>query len=478
MKKIPVYFILPSMSISGVLTFCENLINHISIHSGRYEASILYTGTDAVPDVCSVPVVRLFEGYTTKEQQITSLIKFLNSHEKAVIIPNYMFSMLSAMPFLHSGIMRLFVLHSDEQVYYDSARLMCSYFDSMVCVSRYIESRLISADPYLKAKTGVIPYGIDIPDSMPEKSGQNPINIIYTGRLLEYQKRVSRLAEIVLALDKKTRDYRFVFVGDGSSAPMLKQQLAQQVERGNVLFTGRVGREEINRYLSDADIFVLTSDFEGTPLSLLEAMAYGCVPVVNRIESGIPEVIDNNENGFIIDDCVIDDFVSRVTELQNSRKKLSAMADSAFQKAIRDYSTQVMSTRFLALFDRFFDSPLPETSAPQFSTEPFSFIIPWLYEPKMVGLLKFFERVAIFGCGAAGKATLDFMNELFPGKSVLMIDDNFKGEFWGLDVVTTEAFLSEYEKDVDIVIYGGHQKINPSLTDRMKKPFMRLDNIV
>ncbi|MGE4318231.1 MAG: glycosyltransferase family 4 protein [Deferribacterales bacterium] len=478
MKKIPVYFIMPNLSISGVLTFCENAINYINASDSGYEAAILYTGTDENAGTCSVPIVKLSEGYHSIEHNIVSLIKFLNSHEKAVIIPNYMFSMLPAMAFLHKGIMRFFILHSDEQVYYDSARLMCSYFDTIVCVSGYIEGKLVAADPYLKAKSSVIPYGIDIPDSMPEKSGQNPINIIYTGRLLEYQKRVSRLAEIVLKLDEKTRDYRFVFVGDGSSAPMLKQSLAQQVDRGNVLFTGRVGREEINSYLSEAEIFVLTSDFEGTPLSLLEAMAYGCVPVVNRIESGIPEVIDNGMNGFIIDDCVIDDFVGRIIELKDDRKRLSSMADRAYQKAVSDYSTQVMSRRFLALFDRFFDSCPAESKPAEFSTEPFSFIVPWLYEPKMVSLLKFFDRVAIFGCGAAGKATLDFMNELFPGKCVMMIDDNFKDKFWGLDVVTTEAFLNNHEEEVDMVVFGGHQKINPALTEKTKKPFMKLDNIV
>lgn len=476
MKKIPVYFILPNLSISGVLTFCENAVNHINKKNDKYEASLLIIGSDAGSEICTVPVIRLGENGSTSNH-VKTLTEFLNKHEKAVIIPNYMFSLLPALPFLHGGILRLFILHSDEQIYYNTAGLMCSSMDRLICVSSFIRNRLLREEPYSADKVSVIPYGVDVPGKLPQKPLRG-ITLIYSGRLLEYQKRVSRLAEIVLKLDEKTHDYRFVFMGDGSSAPMLKTQLAEQVSRGNVIFTGRVPRNEISDWLSQSDVFVLTSDFEGTPLALLEAMAYGCVPVVNYIESGIPEVIDEGINGYIIDNCDIDEFVRRITALKDHRETLRKLSENAFAKASAEYSTKVMGDRYIEIFDGFFETERTNQLQKDISEDYYASLFPWLYEKQVRSFIKFFKRIAVFGCGASGKASLAFINSAFPDRCVMMIDDNYGGTFGGLKVVTTDDFLADHADEVDLIVYGAYQKVNPKLIQYLGKPHIRMENII
>jgi glycosyltransferase involved in cell wall biosynthesis len=79
------------------------------------------------------------------------------------------------------------------------------------------------------------------------------------------------------------------------------RKLAQQAGVGDaVKFTGRVEVSELKRLLSQANLFVSGSSYEGYGLSTIEAMSSGTVPVVTRV--GIhPQLIRSGENGFLVD---------------------------------------------------------------------------------------------------------------------------------------------------------------------------------
>ena len=87
-------------------------------------------------------------------------------------------------------------------------------------------------------------------------------------------------------------------VGDGPEGEALERQ-AQQLGLGpsQVRFLG--ARSDVDRILSAADFFVLPSDTEGLPLSVLEAMAHGLPIVASRV-GGIPEIIETSEHGLLV----------------------------------------------------------------------------------------------------------------------------------------------------------------------------------
>ena len=79
----------------------------------------------------------------------------------------------------------------------------------------------------------------------------------------------------------------------------------------NISLLGSIDNSKIDDYLSKADIFILMSRNEGLPISIIEAMREG-LPVISTNISGIPELIENGNNGILLEPDV-----SQLTNLLN-----------------------------------------------------------------------------------------------------------------------------------------------------------------
>jgi hypothetical protein len=87
------------------------------------------------------------------------------------------------------------------------------------------------------------------------------------------------------------------------------------------------------------------------------------------------------------------------------------------------------------------------------------------------------KNIAIFGLGKSGKMTYDFIKRYYPEKIKYFIDDNVKGDYEDIPIVTTDEFLEKYQNNVDIVVFGKYQHLNPNLLPNLKIPYLRLENI-
>jgi L-malate glycosyltransferase len=118
-----------------------------------------------------------------------------------------------------------------------------------------------------------------------------------------------------------------LIVGDGPERGALEQQARQLgLDGGHVRFLG--ARSDVDRILCASDFFVLPSDTEGLPLSVLEAMAHGLPIVASRV-GGIPEIIETSEQGLLVppgDPAALADAIRRVVEDPALRRSLSAAA--------------------------------------------------------------------------------------------------------------------------------------------------------
>ncbi len=135
-----------------------------------------------------------------------------------------------------------------------------------------------------EANVHIVPNGVD--DSFfsePRSAPRTPCTIVYVGRLT-IQKRVDRLIRAAALMPSTAK---VVIVGDGELRQEL-EGLAQEVCPGKVEFAGVRSSKGVRKYLRRADVFVLPSDREGMPLTLLEAMAMG-VPVLGSDVEGIRE---------------------------------------------------------------------------------------------------------------------------------------------------------------------------------------------
>jgi glycosyltransferase involved in cell wall biosynthesis len=121
--------------------------------------------------------------------------------------------------------------------------------------------------------------------------------LLTVGRLDE-GKQIDQLISMFSALADQFPEWRLVIIGEGP----LRERLQQDVERlslvDRVFLPGRIGN--LGEWYMRADLFALTSRFEGFPNSLLEAMAHGCAAISYDCDTGPRDIVRHGVDGVLI----------------------------------------------------------------------------------------------------------------------------------------------------------------------------------
>jgi glycosyltransferase involved in cell wall biosynthesis len=160
----------------------------------------------------------------------------------------------------------------------------------------------------------------------------HPFTVFTLGRIC-YQKNPKLFNDIATALP----DVKFVWIGDG--------ELRNELTAPNIEITGWAEREVALRYSMNGDVFLLTSLWEGLPISLLEAMYMRKLCVVNDV-IGNRDVIHNEVNGFVCHD--VDNFVRIIREAQNV--DVSKLVEAAYNNILTKYNTGVMAGKYSEIY--------------------------------------------------------------------------------------------------------------------------------
>jgi glycosyltransferase involved in cell wall biosynthesis len=226
----------------------------------------------------------------------------------------------------------------------------------VVAVSKTIADRIVERDASLSPRLSTIPYGVAWPSSVPVRPEREALRLLYTGRLEQSQKRVGDLVDLAALLKQRGLRFQLDIIGSGPARPMLAERIAAMGLTSCVVLHGTVSPDAVGRLSARADVFLLMSAFEGLPLSLLEGMSQGCVPVVADVDSGVPELIEDGTNGFRVAVGRIDRFADRIMWLADSSGRRRAMGINAWQTIDRNgYRLEVMVTRYATLLASVFD---------------------------------------------------------------------------------------------------------------------------
>ena len=160
----------------------------------------------------------------------------------------------------------------------------------------------------------------------------HPFTLFTLGRIC-YQKNPELFNKIAESLP----DVRFVWIGDG--------ELREQLKSSNIEITGWTDRATAIRYAVNADVFLLTSRWEGLPISLLEAMYMKKLCVVSNV-IGNKDVIHNGKNGFVCTE--VEEFVKAITNKEVDKKQLVSRAYSDIREM---YNTKVMAKKYKQIYD-------------------------------------------------------------------------------------------------------------------------------
>jgi glycosyltransferase involved in cell wall biosynthesis len=135
----------------------------------------------------------------------------------------------------------------------------------------------------------VLPNSIDIRRYDYSRKGARRNQLLYVGRLTK-EKGCNYLIEALKLIVKKIPSIKLKFVGDGPAKNYLQKLTIRFDLHHNVCFEGFKPRNEVISYYRESDLFILPSLSEGTPLTILEAMAVG-IPIIATSVGGIPEIL-------------------------------------------------------------------------------------------------------------------------------------------------------------------------------------------
>jgi glycosyltransferase involved in cell wall biosynthesis len=149
--------------------------------------------------------------------------------------------------------------------------------------------------------------------------------ILFVGRIEEI-KRVDRVVEAMAHLRSGDTKYRLFLAGDGTCRKRLEEYVLREGLGERITFFGDVAHNELPSYYNMADILVLPSEMEGVPMVILEALACG-TPVVASNVGGVPDIVRNGENGFVLDDAApvrVAEAICRADRLKAGRLTIAA----------------------------------------------------------------------------------------------------------------------------------------------------------
>ncbi len=140
------------------------------------------------------------------------------------------------------------------------------------------------------------------------------------------QKNQIMLIDAFAKFHKKHPDYKLYIYGEGPSREKLESHIGE-LELSDFIFLPGVV-ENVFEYLKPAEMFVLSSNFEGMPNSLLEAMCVG-LPCISTKVSGAVDLIRDDENGFLIDINSTAQMSDRMCQLAEDKDLRYSIAEKA-----------------------------------------------------------------------------------------------------------------------------------------------------
>ena len=155
-------------------------------------------------------------------------------------------------------------------------------------------------------------------------------------------KNHERLFKTFEKLEKENVDFQLIVIGDNYGELEKKYRNSKHIHLLGA-------KNNVGDYMSLADFFVLTSDAEGLPITLLEAMSLGVIPVCTPA-GGVVDVIRNGENGFLSKEIDDDMFYDSVCQALNNRQLINK--ENIINEFKSKYSMETCATRYYKVYQQ------------------------------------------------------------------------------------------------------------------------------
>ncbi|MCF6296765.1 MAG: glycosyltransferase family 4 protein [Flavobacteriaceae bacterium] len=221
---------------------------------------------------------------------------------------------------------------------------------NIISVSKSVENSNFK-NKFLK-KTNynkLIENKVKYPTQTKKNLNESLINVVYVARLSHVKGHYDLLKAWKML--PETKKCKLWLIGDGELEVELKEYVKNNIQNDSVVFTGAVNN--VDYYLSFADIGVFPSYKEGLPLALLEQLAMGIPMITSDIEE-LTDIISDGENGLVYELGSTEDLLEKIEEL---------IADAELRKKLGENAKILAKNRFcngslISHYEQFYDELL------------------------------------------------------------------------------------------------------------------------
>jgi glycosyltransferase involved in cell wall biosynthesis len=225
-------------------------------------------------------------------------------------------------------------------------RRLVRRYDAVVAVSGpirdYVARNLRIAEPRLVT----IHNGIRIRPSVAGARGDGALTFITVGRLAPVKNQGMMLGAFA-RVARAHAGARLCIVGDGPERGALEMQVRRLGLEGRVELLGF--REDIEALLAGADVFLMSSRYEGISIAVLEAMR-ARLPVIASRVGGVPDTVADGRTGLLFADGDEEGMAGAMDRLARSRDDRIAMGEEGFRRLEREFSMDSMVEKYYALY--------------------------------------------------------------------------------------------------------------------------------
>lgn len=239
--------------------------------------------------------------------------------------------------------------HLDTLTTYGQYERLFRKASGLIAVSRHMEHQLTGLGAP-QSKVYYNPYGVDLNKFQPNPTGAAEPVFFFVGRFVN--KKAPQL--LILAFDKVRNvvpKARLILGGDGGHGRVgelyaaCKQMVRAMHLSDSVTFRGPLSPAQVSEEMKSAMAYVQHSvtaedgDSEGLPNAILEACASG-LPVISTRHAGIPDVIEDGKNGYLVSEGDIDTMAEKMIELASDPSLARTMGMAAREVIVRNFSME------------------------------------------------------------------------------------------------------------------------------------------
>ena len=194
--------------------------------------------------------------------------------------------------------------------------------DIVVTPSKHLKNFILNLG--FKNKIEIINNGVFIPEENTNIFTNDQINITIVSRLVSHKN----IKKIIRAISDLNDPLIYLnIIGDGPELNQLQKISLESNNKDNIIFHGKLNRDDINHIFLKSDIYIQASNYEGLPHSLLEAMSYG-IPVLCTPVGECKEILGNEDRGYILDLPVSkNNITSKISEIIGEKNNANKKAE-------------------------------------------------------------------------------------------------------------------------------------------------------